>query len=53
MGGEFGEKFLRRFFGQTPGTTTGINIQTGKGDIELEEINAKSCIIRLPEEMRG
>ena len=45
-GGEFGEKFLRRFFGQTPGTTTGINIQTGKGDIELEEINAKSCVIR-------
>ena len=45
-GGEFGEKFLRRFFGQIPGTTTGINIQTGKGDIKLEEINAKSCVIR-------
>jgi hypothetical protein len=45
-GGEFGEKFLRRFFGQIPGTTTGINIQIGKGDIKLEEINAKSCVIR-------
>jgi DUF4097 and DUF4098 domain-containing protein YvlB len=45
-GGEFGEKFLRRFFGQIPGTTTGINIQTGKGDVNLEEINAKSCVIR-------
>ena len=45
-GGEFGEKFLRRFFGQTTGTTPGINIQTGKGDLELEEINAKSCVIR-------
>jgi hypothetical protein len=44
--GEFGENFLKRFFGQIPGTTTGINIQVGKGDIKLEEINAKSCVIR-------
>lgn len=46
MGRRVREKFLRRFFGQIPGTTTGINIQTGKGDIILEEINAKSCVIR-------
>ena len=45
-GGEFGEKFLRRFFGHTTETNPGINIQTGKGDVELEEINAKSCVIR-------
>ena len=45
-GAEFGEKFLRRFFGQTTGTITGINLQISKGDIELEEINVKSCVIR-------
>ena len=45
-GGEFGEKFLRRFFGQTTGATPGISIQTGKGDVNLEEIKIKSCIIR-------
>jgi hypothetical protein len=45
-GGEFGEKFLRKFFGETGGSGRGINIQVGKGDVELEDINIKSCFIR-------
>jgi hypothetical protein len=45
-GGEFGEKFLRKFFGETGGSSHGINIQVGKGDVALEDINIKSCYIR-------
>ena len=45
-GGEFGEKFLRKFFGETGGSGRGINIQVGKGDVELEDINIKSCYVR-------
>jgi DUF4097 and DUF4098 domain-containing protein YvlB len=45
-GAEFGEKFLRGFFGSGTGQKSGLNIQTGKGDVNLEEINAKSCLIR-------
>ena len=45
-GGEFGEKFLRKFFGETGGSNRGINIQVGKGDVNMEDINIKSCHIR-------
>jgi hypothetical protein len=45
-GGEFGEKFLRKFFGETGGSNRGINIQVGKGDVNLEDIDIKSCYIR-------
>ena len=41
-----GKSFYGGFFGQTTGTNPGVNIQTGKGDMNLEEINAKTCIIR-------
>jgi hypothetical protein len=45
-GGEFGEKFLRKFFGETGWSNRGINIQVGKGDVNMEDINIKSCYIR-------
>ena len=45
-GGEFGEKFLRKFFGETDGSGRGINIQVGKGDVNMEDIDIKSCYIR-------
>jgi len=48
MGGEFGEKFLRRFFGQARagGQNPGVNLQIGKGDLQLEDIEAGACIVR-------
>jgi len=45
-GGEFGEKLLRRFFGENTGPNAGVRVQTGKGDVNLEDIDAKACIIR-------
>jgi len=45
-GGEFGEKFLRKFFGETGWSDRGISIQTGKGDVNLEDIDIKSCYLR-------
>jgi hypothetical protein len=37
---------LRKFFGETGGSNRGINIQVGKGDVNLEDIDIKSCYIR-------
>ncbi len=45
-GGEFGEKFLRRFFGQTTGINPGVSVQIGKGDVNLEDFDVKSCMVR-------
>jgi hypothetical protein len=45
-GGEFGEKFLRKFFGETGWSNRGLNIQVGKGDVNLEDIDIKSCYLR-------
>jgi hypothetical protein len=45
-GGEFGEKFLRKFFGETAWSNRGINIQVGKGDVTMEDIDIKSCYLR-------
>jgi DUF4097 and DUF4098 domain-containing protein YvlB len=43
---DFGEKILKRFFGPVSGPTPGISIQIGKGDVNMENIDAKSCIVR-------
>jgi DUF4097 and DUF4098 domain-containing protein YvlB len=45
-GAEFGEKFLRRFFGENAGPNTGVNIQTGKGDVQLENFDLQKCSVR-------
>jgi hypothetical protein len=46
MGLEFGEKILKRFFGPVSGPTPGVSIQIGKGDVNIENIDAKSCVVR-------
>ena len=46
-GGGIGEKFLRGFFGNTMGQNPGVNIQTGKGDMNLEDFDVKTCIARM------
>ena len=45
FGEEFGEKFLRQFFGHSPVPNPGLAVQTGKGDIELEDFDVKTCSI--------
>jgi hypothetical protein len=44
--GRFGEKILKRLFGPTGEKSPGVNLQTGKGDMQLEDIKAGTCIIR-------
>lgn len=48
LGGEFGEKILRRFFGRAgaAGSNPGVSVQIGKGDLQLEDIEAGACILR-------
>jgi hypothetical protein len=45
-GGEIGEKFLRGFFGQTAGQTPMNRVQTGKGDLILEDFDVQTCTVR-------
>ena len=45
-GEELGEKVIKTFLGAVPGQNRGINIQIGKGDLLMEEIEAKSCTVR-------
>jgi hypothetical protein len=44
--GEFGEKFLKGFFGHTTLPNAGLSIQTGKGDVHLEDFDFKTGSIR-------
>jgi hypothetical protein len=46
LGEELGEKITRGIFGQNTDITAGINIQTGKGGLNMEDINTRSCVIR-------
>lgn len=48
MGGEFDERILKRFFSQAKNKKriSGINLQAGKGDLQLEDITVSEFIVR-------